>query len=102
MIVYVDLEHREQLELENPDRVLTSLGNRLKVKYRLEEISGEPCLIMRYPQVSPERLRTLPVQAIAISGNATEFEHYTAESLAGLRTVMREAAYPILAFCGGC
>lgn len=102
MIVYVDLENLEQLQQQYPDRVLTSLGNRLKVKYRLEDISGEPCLIMRYHQVTPERLRALPVKAVLVSGNMTEFEHYSEASLAGLRAVMQEAAYPLLAFCGGC
>ena len=102
MIIYVDLENLEQLERQYPDRVLTSLGNRLKVKYRLEDISGEPCLVMRYHQVTPDRLRALPVNAVLVSGNMTEFEFYSEESLAGLRAVMQEAAYPLLAFCGGC
>ncbi|MFN8492763.1 MAG: hypothetical protein U0350_34490 [Caldilineaceae bacterium] len=102
MIIYVDLENLEQLQRQSPERVLTSLGNRLKVKYRLEDLSGEPCLVMRYHQVTPERLRMLPVQAVLVSGNMTEFEFYSEASLAGLRAVMREAAYPLLAFCGGC
>jgi GMP synthase-like glutamine amidotransferase len=81
---------------------MMSYANRLKVKYRLEEISGEPCLIMRYTHVTPERLRTLPIKAITVSGNATEFEHYSEAKLAGLRAVLRQAAYPTVAFCGGC
>jgi GMP synthase (glutamine-hydrolysing) len=101
MILYVDLEH-ERLMQDDPERGMMSYANRLKVKYRLEEISGEPCLIMRYAQVTPERLRPLPIKAIAVSGNATEFEHYSEANLAGLRTVLRQAAYPTLTFCGGC
>jgi GMP synthase (glutamine-hydrolysing) len=102
MLLYVDLEHHERLQQDYPERVATSLANRLKVKYRIEDISGEPCLIMRYHQVTPERLYGLNVRAMLVSGNATEFEHYQEPSLAGLRAVLRLAACPILAFCGGC
>lgn len=102
MIIYVDLENRAQLQIEHPDLVMLNLSNRLKIKYRLEDISGEPCLIMRYDHVTPARLAALPVKAVIVSGNMTEFEHYSEDSLAGLRAVMREGAYPLLAFCGGC
>lgn len=101
MIVLVDLEH-ERLQQEDPERGQRSYAGRLRVKYRLEDIAGEPCLIMRYRHVTPARLRELGVKAVAVSGNSTEFEHYSEASLAGLRAVLREAAYPTIAFCGGC
>jgi GMP synthase (glutamine-hydrolysing) len=101
MIVYVDLEH-ERRQRDDPERSLQGMANRLKIKYRLEDISGEPCLIIRYHQVTPEKLRALAIKAVVVSGNATEFIHYSTESLAGLRAVLREGAYPTLAFCGGC
>lgn len=101
MIVLVDLEH-ERLQQDDPERGQRTYANRLRIKYRLEDMSGEPCLIMRYHQVTPARLHELKVKAIAVSGNSTEFEHYREASLAGLRAVLREAAYPTIAFCGGC
>lgn len=101
MIVLVDLEH-ERLQQDDPERGQRTYANRLRVKYRLEDMADEPCLVMRYHQVTPERLRTLPVKAIVVSGNSTEFEHYNEASLAGLRAVLRAAAYPTIAFCGGC
>lgn len=100
MIVFVDLEH-DRLQLDHPHLVEGSAANRLKIKYRLEDISGEPCLIMRYHQVTPERLRALNIRALVVSGNTTEFEHYPEETLAGLRAALRESAWPTLAFCGG-
>jgi len=56
MIVYVDIEH--------PTRYASSLGaelmaNRLKIQHRFEGLSGEPCLTVRYPQVTPQRMRDL-------------------------------------------
>jgi GMP synthase (glutamine-hydrolysing) len=100
MIVLVDLEH-ERLESDYPDMAVPSAAGRLKVKYRLEDLSGQPCLIMRYHHVTPERLRALDVKALIVSGNTTEFEHYPEATLAGLRAALREGARPTLAFCGG-
>lgn len=101
MIVFVDLEH-ERLQQDDPERGQRTYANRLRVKYRLEDIAGESCLLMRYHHVTPERLDALPIKAVIVSGNSTEFEHYSGASLAGLRAVLRAAAYPTLAFCGGC
>lgn len=101
MIVFVDLEHA-RLQQEDAERGQRTYANRLRVKYRLEDIAGEPCLVMRYNHITPERLRSLRVKALFVSGNSTEFDHYAEAELAGLRTVFREARYPTLAFCGGC
>ena len=102
MIIYVDLEH-ERLKAE-PGLWEKSLTRRLNHKYRLEELSGDMCLIVRYDRLNPALLREFapPVRAVIISGCYTDFEHYSPESLAGLRAVYREAAWPTLGFCGGC
>lgn len=100
MIVFVDLEHK-RLGDDYADLAIPSAAGRLKIKYRLEDLSGEPCLIMRYAHVTPGRLRELSAKALIVSGNTTEFEHYPEETLAGLRAALREAAWPTLAFCGG-
>jgi GMP synthase-like glutamine amidotransferase len=99
MIAYVDLEH-DRLQ-QQPELWEKSLARRLKHKYRLEELSGGLCLIMRYHRVSPALLRQLNIRAVVVSGCHTDFEHYPEESLAGLRAVFREAAQPILGLCGG-
>ncbi|MBI1881032.1 MAG: gamma-glutamyl-gamma-aminobutyrate hydrolase family protein [Chloroflexi bacterium] len=99
MIIYVDLEH-ERLQ-QQPEAWEKSLARRLKHKYRLEELSGDLCLIVRYERVSLDLLRELNARAVVVSGCATDFEYYSDESLAGLRAVYREAAQPILGFCGG-
>jgi GMP synthase-like glutamine amidotransferase len=100
MIVYVDLEH-DRLRHLRPARWEASLAGRLTVKYRLEDISGEPCLIVRYPQVSPALLRAVGARAVLVSGCLTDFEHYASADLAGLRAVYEAAAWPTLGFCGG-
>lgn len=100
MIVFVDLEH-DRLAQDYPDLAQGSAANRLKLKYRFEDLAGEPCLIMRYHHVTPERLRAVNARALLVSGNTTEFEHYPESTLAGLRAALREGAWPTLAFCGG-
>lgn len=99
MIVYVDLEH-DRLR-EQPEEYEMSLARRLKQKYRFEDISGEPCLIVRYHHVSPALLRELNVRAVLLSGCSTDFEHYDEKYLAGLRAVLKEAAWPTIGFCAG-
>ena len=58
MIVFVDLEH-ERLRLDHPDLVERSAASRLKVKYRLEDISGEPCLIQTIANEREASIRAL-------------------------------------------
>jgi len=99
MIVYVDLEH-DRLR-QSPVQWEQSLARRLKHKYRFEDISGEPCLIVRYHRISPALLHELKARAVLVSGCSTDFEHYHENDLAGLRAVFREAAWPTLGFCGG-
>ena len=99
MIVYVDMEHGR---LRNRRRMWEkSLATRLRDKYRLEEISGEPCLIVRYERASPGLLDEVGARAVLIGGCYTDFEHYSEESLAGLAAVYREATRPLLGICAG-
>lgn len=99
MLIYVDLEH-DRLQ-QQPELWEKSLARRLKVKYRLEELSGQPCLIVRYHRINPALLRQLNARAVIVSGCSTDFEHYGDDSLAGLRAIYQEAVQPLLGFCGG-
>jgi GMP synthase-like glutamine amidotransferase len=99
VIVYVDLEHpRLQQDAAAWEK---HLARRLKHKYRFEDLSGEPCLIVRYPRLSPALLRQVQARAVLVSGCATDFEHYAEEDLAGLRAVYCDAGWPTLGLCAG-
>ncbi len=100
MIIYVDSEH-DRLRQHDPALWERTLARHLQIKYRLEDISGEPCLIVRYDRVSPELLRAVQARAVLVSGNWTLLEYYGDAEMAGLRAVVREAAWPTLGFCGG-
>jgi GMP synthase (glutamine-hydrolysing) len=100
MIVYVDIEHK-RLQKNNPELWQLHLSQTLDIKYRLEELSGDVCLVVPYEKLTPQLLRELDVKAVLVSGNRTEFQHYDEAKLAGLRAVFREAAQPTIGFCGG-
>jgi GMP synthase (glutamine-hydrolysing) len=99
MIVYVDMEHDRMRA--RPRMWERTLAVRLRDKFRLEEISGEPCLIVRYKQVTPAMLDELGVRAVVVSGCYSDFEHYSEESLAGLAAIYQDAGRPMLGICAG-
>ncbi len=99
VIVFVDLEHDRFRQY--PAQWEKSLARRLEYKYRFEALTGDTCLIVRYPRISPALLRDLKARAVLVSGCATDFEHYAETDLAGLRAVYCEAAWPTLGLCGG-
>jgi GMP synthase-like glutamine amidotransferase len=99
MIVYVDLEH-ERLRQE-PSLWQFFASKIVEAKYRLEAISGQRCLIVHYERVTPELLRELDVRGVVLSGHYSGLWHYAEASLAGVRAVLREAAWPTLGLCGG-
>ena len=99
MIIYVDMEHerlRKDIDLWRYFATKT-----LEAKYRLEAISGQSCLIVRYDRVSAELLRELDIQAVVVAGHYTHLGHYDEPDLAGVRVIFRVAAWPVLGICGG-
>jgi GMP synthase-like glutamine amidotransferase len=99
VIVYVHMEHERLREDASLWRYFAT--KTLEAKYRLEAISGEPCLIVRYDLVSPALLRELDVQAVMVGGHYTHLGHYDEPDLAGARAILRAAAWPTLGICGG-
>jgi len=99
MICYVDIEHERILR--DPEKRKTHLTRMMNHKLKLEEISGQPCLVERYPRVSGERLRQWGIKALFISGNEADWEEYGEGDFAELHHIIRTADLPILGFCGG-
>jgi GMP synthase (glutamine-hydrolysing) len=73
----------------------------MDVKLKLEEISGLPCIVQRYKDVSQQRLSDLGVAAVVISGNAAGFDEYEDNAFVELQQIIREANWPIIGLCGG-
>jgi GMP synthase-like glutamine amidotransferase len=99
VICFVSLEHEGWFE--NPENRLDHLAYCMDVKLKLEGMTGQPCLVRRYTDVTHQALRDLGIAALLISGNATDWSHYDQSELAELYDIIRGAEWPILGFCGG-
>jgi GMP synthase (glutamine-hydrolysing) len=99
VICFVDIEHERWLA--SPDTRMSHLAFCMDVKLKVEEITGRPCIVQRYRDVTRQRLRELGVSALLISGNAVGFEEYSNDAFAELYEIIREAQMPIIGFCGG-
>jgi GMP synthase-like glutamine amidotransferase len=99
MICLVSLEHESWLA--NPETRASHLAHCMDVKLKVESMTGWPCLVQRYPDITQEGLEGWGIEALLISGNATEWEYYAQHELAGLKEIIRRAELPILGFCGG-
>jgi GMP synthase (glutamine-hydrolysing) len=99
VICFVDLEHDRWLA--SPDTRMSHLAFFMDVKLKLEEISGSPCIVLRYRDVTRQRIRDLRISALVISGNAVAFEEYSEDAFTELHAIIREAETPVLGLCGG-
>jgi len=99
-IVYVDLEHDRVVS----DHVAGGAAHRTRrdaAQARLAAAAGEPCELVRFDEVSIDRIRSLNPGAIVISGNTTDWIEYDFATLVGLLETIRAAPVPILGICGG-
>jgi GMP synthase-like glutamine amidotransferase len=98
MIILVDNEHETGYAKPWGEKIMAA---RVRIKYRLEDMAGEPCLIVRYDLVTPELFRDVGARAVFISGNSAAATDYEAEDQAGLRAAIAARAWPMFGFCGG-
>jgi GMP synthase (glutamine-hydrolysing) len=99
MICYVDIEHEKVYQ--DPEKRPGLLVRRMEVKLRLEEISGQPCLLQRYARVTRQRLEEWGIRALVISGCGADWSEYSEAGLAEMYRIIRAADLPILGLCGG-
>lgn len=98
MIVFIDNEHERGYATPWGEKLLAA---RTRIKYRLEDITGQSCLIVRYTHVTPQFFDQLKVQAIFISGSGTDPDQYDAADQIGYFTMLRAQSLPTFGFCGG-
>jgi GMP synthase-like glutamine amidotransferase len=98
MILFVDLEHEK---FERDKNRVTWLARRADVMYKLQDISGETCLLQRYYAVTRRKLKEWGIRAIVLSGCSTDWAEYRPGCWDELHGIIREAELPILGFCGG-
>ena len=71
-----------------------------RVKARLEQASGERCLIVPYQEFDMAVVTELRPRAIAMSGFGGHFQQRKVEWFLGMNEVLHQADLPILCFCG--
>ena len=98
MIVFVDYEHPDGRSKPWGTRMLAA---RTWISYRLEDLSGLHCLLVRYDRITPELLDRVDARAVFISGNSVDPGHYVPASLEPLSAIVGEARWPVFGFCGG-
>jgi GMP synthase (glutamine-hydrolysing) len=98
MLVFVDYEHSSGWSRTYGERVQAA---RTWITYRLEDLSGMPCHLVRYDRISQPLLDQLDAKAIFISGNSIDPAAYAPADLEPIHTILRETPLPVFGFCGG-
>lgn len=98
MIVFVDYEHADGRSGDLGQQLLAA---RTWITYRLEDLAGRHCMLVRYDRISEELLDRIDARAILVSGNATDPEHYDPEALRPIIDIIGSTELAIFGFCGG-
>jgi GMP synthase (glutamine-hydrolysing) len=94
MLVFVDYEHADG----HGERMLAA---RTRITYRLEDLAGCHCHLVRYDRIDQGLLDTLGATAIFISGNSRDPDAYGPEQVAPVLALVRDTDLPVFGFCGG-
>jgi GMP synthase-like glutamine amidotransferase len=99
MIWYVDIEHPNALTdaIRAPDFAMVR-NQRAQI---CAEAAGAPCEPVLYQQVSWELAHQRHIQAIAISGNTTEWVDYDFKTFEPLKQLIQSGQFVVIGFCGG-
>ena len=98
MLVFIDNEHASGYDKPWGEKIMAA---RTRIKYRLGDLSSQPCLIVRYDRVTPALLQKVSAKALFISGNSANPDDYSEGEQAGLRAVLETRSLPTFGFCGG-
>ena len=91
MITYIVTEKRENYER----------GGGHAVKLKLEKLSGLPCLVQFYEDVSLRKIEGLGINAVIFSGFGTPLQEHKLGSFRGVYELARKGDMPMMGFCGG-
>ena len=98
MIAFIDNELKSAYEKPWGEKIMAA---RTRIKYRLEDLSNQNCLIIRYNQVTTDLLKNLNTKAIFISGNSANPNEYNPQAQQGLKDAIKTLELPTFGFCGG-
>ena len=90
MILFVDAEHEQGFDKPWGEFLL---AGRTRITYRLEDISGDTCLLQRYTKINPDLIAKHRIRAMFISGSGTDPEFYEPAQREGLREPRRSTSH---------
>lgn len=99
MIWYVDIEHPQALA--DASRMPDFERVREQRAQICAEAAGTPCEPILYQQVSWEMARQKNIQALAISGNTTDWIQYNFKTFEPLKQMVQSGEWAVIGFCGG-
>lgn len=92
MYLFVNVQDRKDYYRDGPTNG--------RIKVRLEQASGERCLVVPYQELGMKIVREMKPRAIAISGFGGHFQDMAVSGFYGIDEVLHQADLPILCFCG--
>jgi GMP synthase-like glutamine amidotransferase len=98
-VLYLDIEH--PLALLDRRKRNRHMRGVLRKSQILRDLSGSGCMSQSFIWLDGTHLEDLPLLAIVISGNTTDWEHYKPSQLKQPFEAIRNARVPVLGLCGG-
>jgi GMP synthase (glutamine-hydrolysing) len=98
-VLYLDIEHPVAL-LDRRKRARHLRGIHRKAQI-LRDLSGCGCMAQSFIWIDGSNLNDLPLLAIVVSGNTTDWENYKPSQLRQPFEAIRNSGVPVLGLCGG-
>jgi len=95
MYIYVIVQEKDKYYSDN------LVANCARVKMRIEQASGERCLVVPFEEMDMKAVKELNPRAVAVSGFGQNFQKFNIESFFGLDEIFHEIEIPLIGFCGG-
>lgn len=99
MILFIDFEHRI-LKKQKPEYYDYVQGKRERTRLALEVISNQNCRLVHFTDSFDEFGDFSRVCLIVVSGNNSDYAHYSSEELEPLRSILKAPPCPVFTICG--
>jgi GMP synthase-like glutamine amidotransferase len=97
VILFVDTEHESGYLQPWGEKLQAA---RTRIKYRLEDLTGDEVLLVRYDRVDHDLVERVAARAMFLSGSSATVDTYGDER-DGVHSLIRDMSMPMFGFCGG-
>ena len=92
MILFVDMHQPERYD---------TAGGYFALKRKIEKITGYPCVVMSYPEVTIDFVERYGIKAIFITGTGYDWGTVSVPKLHNISDLMHQTTLPTYGACGG-